>query len=556
MHVVLRSRIPGDDLPDTDLVVAVDAGRLVCVCARNSWPRDARGGLSSGDFPALAIKEGLPAVSGSREAGRWRDDGAGDCRRTVARADGLTEDLLLPPHQTVEREIVIEVDDVEARPSPPEPPEAWRPRARLRTSDAPLRRALRRSAEDLDGLRMRDPLTGADVVAAGAPWFMTLFGRDSLLTSLMTVGWDPTLAVGTLTALAARQGQAHDDTTEEEPGRIMHETRLVGGAGLFHGGGSVYYGSTDSSPLFVVLLDELDRWGGHRDVVDDLLPAADAALAWCREHGDLDHDGLMESRRLSPTGLLNQGWKDSGDGVPDDEGRPVEPPYALVEVQGYWYAALRARARWPRTEATPPCGAAAAQAAMLREHIDACFWTTRAAPRSAVDAHKLVGSLASNAGHLLWTGACSPRRAGALAATMMHRRLRTAWGLRTLARDHPAYNPLGYHVGSIWPHDTALVAWGLARWGFGHGCTSLARGVIQTADRLDGRLPELIAGFSPHDEVADGVPVPYPTACSPQAWGRAPCCCCARRRLEVDAWVGSSSTRRRPTGPPWSSTAL
>ena len=371
---------------------------------------------------------------------------------------------------------------------------------------------------------------------------MTLFGRDSLITSLMTVGWDPTLAVGTLTALAARQGQVVDDTTEEEPGRIMHETRLVGGAGLFHGGGSVYYGSTDSSPLFVVLLDELDRWGGHQDVVDDLLPAADAALAWCRDYGDLDDDGLLETHRRSPSGLLNQGWKDSWDGVPDDAGRPVAPPYALVEVQGYWYAALRARARMAAHRGDAATAARLRhEAAVLRDRIDACFWDDASGHHGlAVDARKQrVGSLSSNAGHLLWTGACSPQRAGALAATMLHRRLRTAWGLRTLARDHPAYNPLGYHVGSIWPHDTALVAWGLARWGFGHGCASLARGVIETADRLDGRLPELIAGFSPHDEVADGVPVPYPTACSPQAWAAAAPMLLLRAvaGLEVDAWA-------------------
>ena len=352
---------------------------------------------------------------------------------------------------------------------------------------------------------------------------MTLFGRDSLMSAIMAAAWDQQLGLDVLTSLAARQGRVVDAASEEEPGRILHETRLSSGTSLFPGHHTVYYGSTDSTPLFVVLLAELVTNGLEPDDAARLLPHADACLGWLDHFGDIDQDGFVESIARSPSGLVNQGWKDSWNAIVDARGDVVKPPLCLVEVQAYWYAALKGRAMMARVVEGASGATWDARADALRARVDAAFWSPELDTYSlALDPDKrpLVTST-SNAGHMLWTGCALPERVASLGASLMSRRLRSHWGLRTLETGNPAFDPLGYHTGSVWPHDTALVAWGLSRHGLGRGAQELVMSLVRASSYSDGALPELLAGFDISDEVGGGAPVPFPTACSPQAWAAA-----------------------------------
>jgi glycogen debranching enzyme len=383
--------------------------------------------------------------------------------------------------------------------------------------------ALHHGVDDLDALRVHDDVTGGTTLAAGAPWFMTLFGRDSLLSALMVSAWDQQLGLDVLTSLAARQGRTVDALSEEEPGRIVHETRLSTGTSLFQGRRTRYYGSTDATPLFVVVLGELVRQGLDPDAARRLLPHADRCLAWIDGYGDLDGDGLVESVARSPSGLVNQGWKDSWDAIVDAEGHVVRPPLCLVEVQGYWYAALRARSYLAEVLENSSAAAWDARAAALRQRIDDHFWLDDLGTYAVAlgPSKEALRTVTSNAGHLLWTGAALPERVPVLGATLIQRQLRSHWGLRTLATSSPAYDPLGYHTGSVWPHDTALVAWGLSRWGLGRAGRELATALVRSSAAFEGSLPELIAGFDVSDDMGGDAPVRFPTACSPQAWAAA-----------------------------------
>ena len=385
-----------------------------------------------------------------------------------------------------------------------------------------LQDVLDRSAEDLGALRIADPdYPDLDVVAAGAPWFMALFGRDSLLTSWSTLPWVPGLARGTLHTLARLQGHRVDQFSEEEPGRILHEVRLGIDATRALGGSSVYYGSVDATPLFVMLLGEAARWGMADDDVAELLPAADRALAWITDFGDLDGDGFVEYQRKTDRGLLNQGWKDSGDAISFRDGRPARGPIALAEVQGYVYGAYRARAQLARGTGDDT-GAQQwdARADQLRARFDDAFWMPQHGHYAiALDGEKrAVDILASNQGHCLWTGIVDERRVDALVESLLSPALFTGWGVRTLARGMAAYNPVSYHNGSVWPHDNALLVAGLVRYGRHDAAARIAQGLVDTAAVYGGRLPELFCGFG-REEL--GFPVPYPTSCSPQAWAAA-----------------------------------
>jgi glycogen debranching enzyme len=437
---------------------------------------------------------------------------------------GFRDDVVLRPRSTYERTLVVTAhvegdqlgDEVSAHARPLRRP-------RVSTRHEPLRAALRRGADDLDALRVHDEQTGGSTVAAGAPWFMTLFGRDALLTALMCAAWDQRVGLDVLRSLAARQGRIVDARSEEEPGRILHETRMTTGTSLFEGDRGTYFGSTDATPLFVVLLGELVRCGLDPQLAVPLVPAADACLGWLEEYGDIDGDGFVESVRRSDHGLLNQGWKDSWNAIVDAGGEVVGPPVRLVEVQAYWYAALRARAELARTLGEGDGAALDARAAELQRRIDERFWLARLGSYALAlgpDGGALPTS-ASNAGHMLWTGCALPQRAHRLGATLVGRSMRTHWGLRTLSADNPAYDPLGYHTGSVWPHDTALVAWGLARYGLGRLGRELCGGLVRASAHFGGALPELIAGFEASDPVGGGTPVRFPTACSPQAWAAA-----------------------------------
>jgi len=393
---------------------------------------------------------------------------------------------------------------------------------KLRTLDRKLGAAYDRSIADIGALRLHDP-TGRHrpVIAAGAPWYMTLFGRDALISSYMALPIDPSLALGVLQELAELQGNAVDNGTEEEPGRIMHETRYLGVDAPNLSGGSTYYGSVDATPLFVVLLGELSRWGLSEEVLLELLPHADRALAWMRDYGDSDGDGYLEYQTTSEHGLVNQGWKDSGDGIRYHDGRIAKAPLALCEVQGYAYAAYRARAaiatRLGRadeeTEYTK-------MADGLKERFNRDFWLTEHGWFAiALGPNKEpVDSLASNMGHCLWSGIVSDEHAADVAKHLMSPAMWSGWGIRTLASDEIAYDPMSYHCGTVWPHDGALCAAGLRAYGFDADALTVARGLIAASDAWDGRLPELFSGL---DEADVGTPVPFPTSCSPQAWAAA-----------------------------------
>jgi glycogen debranching enzyme len=390
---------------------------------------------------------------------------------------------------------------------------------RLHMGNRSIERTLRRSYDDLGALRIEDPLHPERiVVAAGAPWFMTLFGRDSLWASEMAMPVDPSLALGTLQTLADRQGAVVDPISEEEPGKILHEVRLDVSSSLALGGKSIYYGSIDATPLFVVILGSVSRWGFARDTIAALLPHADRALDWIRDYGDRDGDGFVEYQRLNDRGLINQGWKDSWDGINFADGTLAEPPIALCEVQAYVYDAYMARA-WIAYDMGDASLAAelAERAAELKARFNEKFWMSdRGYYAIALDGRKRqVDACASNMGHCLWVGLVDDDKAAQVAERLMSPEMFSGWGIRTLATDMGAYNPASYHNGSVWPHDNAVIAAGLMRYGFVEEAQRISTALFEAAEHSEGRLPELFCGFSREQY---GEPVPYPTACSPQAW--------------------------------------
>lgn len=389
----------------------------------------------------------------------------------------------------------------------------------LHMGNPSIERTLRRSYDDLGALRIEDPNhPDRVVVAAGAPWFMTLFGRDSLWASQMALPVDPSLALGTLQTLADRQGTVVDPMNEEEPGKILHEVRLDVSSGLSLGGKSTYYGSVDATPLFIDVLGAVSRWGFAKDTIAALLPHADRAMDWIRDYGDKDGDGFVEYQRLNPQGLINQGWKDSWDGINFADGRLAEPPIALCEVQGYVYSAYLARA-WMAYDAgdTELGDGLADRAAELKKRFNEEFWLPeRGYYAVALDGKKQkVDACASNMGHCLWLGIIDEDKAPQVAEHLMSPEMFSGWGVRTLASDMGAYNPASYHNGSVWPHDNAIIQAGLVRYGFVAEAQRISTALLEAAEYSGGRLPELFCGFS-RDQFAE--PVPYPTACSPQAW--------------------------------------
>lgn len=388
-------------------------------------------------------------------------------------------------------------------------------------ADSSVQATLQWSQRDLGSLRIFDPANPDRVaVAAGAPWFMALFGRDALLASYMALLIDPDLASGTLQTLADIQGTRVDHDSEEEPGRIPHEVRLGVTGGLSRGG-TAYYGTADATPLFVGLLGELSRWGLSEDIIESLLPHADRALGWIHDYGDRDGDGFVEYHRATDHGLANQGWKDSWDGINFADGTLAESPIALCEVQAYVYAAYLARACLARAAGERETEQYwAGRAATLKNEFNKRFWLPdKGYFAIALDKDKKpVDSCASNMGHCLWTGIVEEDKASSVVQRLMSREMFTGWGIRTLGSDMGAYNPVSYHNGSVWPHDTALAATGMMRYGFVDEARKVAHGLLGAAGHFDGQLPELFCGF---DRSEFHAPVPYPTACAPQAWAAA-----------------------------------
>jgi glycogen debranching enzyme len=424
---------------------------------------------------------------------------------------------------------------------------------RIQSDHELLDRTLARSLADLATLRNDGPLEGEHYLAAGIPWFATLFGRDSIIAALETVAFMPSIAISTLDVLARLQATTDDPWHDAEPGKIIHEMRTGEMARAGETPHDAYYGSVDSTPLWLILLGETHAWTGDDELLERLWPNALAALGWIDQSGDLDGDGLVEYSRRSKLGLLNQGWKDSGDAIRHLDGRPAEGPIALAEVQGYVYAAKRSMARLARHrgDLTLATGLDAAAEA-LQARFDAAFWLPDSRFYAmALDGEKRqVATISSNPGQALWAGIIPAGRDAVVAERLLAPDMFSGWGLRTFAAGQNGYNPVGYHTGSIWPHDNALIAAGLKASGAANAANLLAGRLVESAQWFpDLRLPELFCGF-PREDV--GAPVAYPVACSPQAWSAAAPFYLLHTMLGLRA---DASGRRleliRPTLPDW-----
>ncbi|RZU71904.1 glycogen debranching enzyme [Micromonospora kangleipakensis] len=384
----------------------------------------------------------------------------------------------------------------------------------------PLAGAYRRSLNDLAALRYESITLGVRLLAAGLPWFMTLFGRDSIFTSLQVLPFLPKMVPATILMLAGLQGSRLDDFRDEEPGKILHELRYGETAGFEEQPHSPYYGSADSTALFVILLDEYERWTGDASLVRQLEPQARAALDWIDTYGDLLGTGYVWYVTRNPeTGLQNQCWKDSWDSISYRDGRLPAFPRATCELQGYAYDAKLRGARLARTFWNDPAYAdrLEREAAALKERFNRDFWIPeREYYALALDPEgRHVDALSSNIGHLLWSGIVDESRAARVAEHLLGPRLFSGWGVRTLADDEGRYNPIGYHVGTVWPFDNSIIAWGLWKYGFREEAGRICQSMLGASRFFDGRLPEAFAGYE--RDLTD-YPVQYPTACSPQAW--------------------------------------
>ena len=385
---------------------------------------------------------------------------------------------------------------------------------------SPLERTYQRSLVDLAALRFHAGVIPGALPAAGLPWFMAIFGRDSLITSLQALPFVPALASTTLRTLALVQARVFDPFRDEEPGKILHELRLGELTAFEERPHSPYYGSADSTMLFLILLDEYERWSGDRALVASLEREARAAIDWIDRWGDRDGDGFVEyERRNSETGLENQGWKDSWDSIAFADGTVASTPRATCELQGYVYDAKIRTARLARLVWADPAWAdrLEREAEELKKHFNDAFWIPeRGFFALALDGDKRkVDSLTSNIGHLLWSGIADRDKAQSCVRHLMSDALFSGWGVRTMAVGEGSFNPLGYHVGTVWPHDTSIVAWGLWRYGYRKEAARLAVGILEAAELFHHRLPEAFAGYA---RAATRYPVEYPTACSPQAW--------------------------------------
>jgi glycogen debranching enzyme len=392
---------------------------------------------------------------------------------------------------------------------------------RLECDWDPLKATYRRSLVDLAALRFSPPIAGGkSLPAAGLPWFMTMFGRDSIFTSLQSLPFAPELAETTLRVLGDWQGTRHDDFRDEDPGRILHEMRYGEMAAFEERPHSPYYGSVDATPLYVVLLDEYERWTGDRKLVRDLEFEARAALAWIDDYADLMGNGFIAyKRRNEQTGLENQAWKDSWNSISYSDGRLPDFPRATCELQGYAYDAKLRGARLARLvwKDAPFADRLEQEAADLKQRFDRDFWLAdRGYYALALDADgSQVDALASNIGHLLWSGIVDEAKAKSLVDHLMGPRLFSGWGVRTLAEGEGRYNPIGYHLGTVWPFDNSIIAWGLRRYGYKEEAARIAAGILDAAEIFEGRLPEAFGGY---ERKLTKFPVQYPTACSPQAW--------------------------------------
>jgi glycogen debranching enzyme len=397
---------------------------------------------------------------------------------------------------------------------------AWRLRVpQLRADWDDLEHAIGSSVADLAALRIRGAAgAGAGrLPAAGMPWFMTVFGRDTIITGLQTLLLGSELAQNALEVLAELQATEDDPTIDAEPGKIVHEVRHGKAAKAWF---PRYYGTVDATPLYLILLSEVWRWTDDANLVRSLKEPALRALEWIDRYGDRDGDGFVEYEKRAPKGLDNQAWKDSGDSQRFADGRLAEPPIAPCEVQGYVYDAKRrlseiAREAWRDRSLADRLDREAEE---LRQAFDAAFWVEERGGyyALALDRDKQrVDSLCSNMGHLLWSGIVPPERVVAVVDALMADSLWSGWGVRTMSEDDVGYNPLSYHNGTVWPHDNSLIAWGLMRYARWPEAQRIVLRTLEAAGHFDHQLPEVFAGL-PRSETP--FPIAYPTAARPQAW--------------------------------------
>ena len=479
----------------------------------------------------------------------WRYAGLDDCeRRTVLRcspkpseisAERIDFDLVLAAGEGESIFIEVEASDPggtiarEGEPIDPasSPVRFQRLLRRLRRSQrrAIARAASAESSNEIFNEGMRRSIADLYMLAtdtpegaypyAGVPWFSTAFGRDALITAFQTLWLDPEIARGVLRFLAAHQATEIDPENDAETGKILHEMRQgemaeTGEVPFRH-----YYGSVDSTPLFIMLAGAYFRRTGDLGLVHEIWPNLEAALRWMAEHGDRDGDGFLEYGRMTEDGLLNQGWKDSFDSISHADGQLAEAPIALCEVQAYAFGALEAAA--DIAEALGRTGRGATLREKARElavRFDLAFWSEEIGTYAlALDGEKRPCLVrASNAGHALWTGIARPERAGQIVQALMCPSSFSGWGIRTLAANEARFNPMSYHNGSVWPHDNALIAAGLARYGFKAEAARIFEALFDASTYIElRRLPELFCGFP---RLRGKGPTLYPVACSPQAW--------------------------------------
>jgi glycogen debranching enzyme len=393
---------------------------------------------------------------------------------------------------------------------------------RVDAQDARLARTVRRSLADLRSLLLSDPDDDGDVfAAAGSPWYLTLFGRDSIWAARMCLPFGTDLARGTLRALARRQGREHNPAQAEEPGKILHEVRrsTFDDPGRLHLP-PLYYGTVDATPLWVALLHDAWRWGLAGRDVRALEAPLQAALGWLRSAVEDSEDGFLRYVDESGLGLANQGWKDSGDAMRDAAGRVAEGSIALLETQAYAVEAARGAADVLEQVLGVDGDRWRGWAAELAGRVRDAFWVTDAdSPylAMALDGQgRRVDGVGSNMGHTLGTGLLTPTEEDTVASRLAEPDLLGPLGISTLSRDNPAYNPLGYHTGSVWTHDTAIAAWGLARAGHGSSAATVLRSLVDVAAASGYRWPELYSS-----EPVLNSPAPYPASCRPQAWAAA-----------------------------------
>jgi glycogen debranching enzyme len=430
--------------------------------------------------------------------------------------------------------------------------EAWeRECTQVVTDNELFNELLHRGLRDLRALYT--PVDGGGIVAAGIPWYVTIFGRDALVSSHQLLTVNPRLASEALRLLAARQGTTRDDWRDEEPGKILHEVRqgeLARSGAVPH---SPYYGSVDATPWFLLVYAQHFRWTADRELASELLPAARAALEWIDRYGDLDGDGFVEFLCRSPNGIRNQGWKDSSDSVAHADGSLAEPPIALAEVQGYVHLAKQRVAEvFDALGMADDAERLRREAAELKRRFNEAFWMEDERYfAGALDAGKRqVRTVVSNPGHGLYCDILDPDKAAHVAQRLLAPDMFSGWGIRTMSKSAAAYNPMSYHNGSVWPHDNALIAAGLKRYGYARQTIRVATAMFDAAIQADYmRLPELFCGFTRR---TPNRPVSYPVACSPQAWAAGSPFLVLQAMLGISARAHENLlTVNKPQLPPW-----